>query len=450
MTDDHRRTPLDRSHHDRSQGASRHSLRVRLLVGGIVWTLVALGIVGFGVATVFKVTAQDQLVDELRAESTRLAASHFDRLPPPVGVLDERPGWYWWFTRADGTTVTSAALGGKRPDTSGDTGEMVGPLGSPVAYAATRVAVGTETATLFIAVEMDHARSLTRALHHPLVAGLLLLGCLFLAAVWIQVEVGLRPLMWLTHALEAMRVGQRARLPADHPPEVSRLVDAINDLREADEERAVRAELQAGNLAHALKTDLASIAIDLEDATPDQLDQMRDRVFRTIERASRRVNHHAARARAAARGEAVARTPVQPTLERLVSVMSRLHQGRGVVVTLDASRTAVFPGDERDLEEIVGNLADNGAKWCRSRVHITARGEAGEPLVITVDDDGPGLAPEMRDLVSAPGVRLDESVSGTGLGLSIVRDLVNLHAGTVSLDTSELGGLRVTIRVPLR
>ena len=69
-------------------------------------------------------------------------------------------------------------------------------------------------------------------------------------------------------------------------------------------------------------------------------------------------------------------------------------------------------------------------------------------LVVTLDDDGPGLTPALRNVVLERGVRLDESSPGSGLGLAIVRDLAEVYGGTISLDDSPLGGLRVQVSLP--
>jgi signal transduction histidine kinase len=432
---------------DRHAGDRRHSLRFRLLIGGAVWTLVALNVVGVVIAKVFNEIARERAVAELVAERDRVAAFPFDRLPPPPGVLDERTGRYWWIVRSDGGVTGSAALGGFVPRTEGDAGETIGPLGSPIAFATGTITVAGRPERLFTAVETGDSRSLIRALHHPLVTGMLLLALLFLIAVALQVEFGLRPLAVLTRRLDEMRAGRLARLPPEHPPEIARLVEALNALRDADEERATRAERQAGNLAHALKTDLAALAIDVEEMTADRLDETRERALETVTRAARRVDHHAARARAALRGDAPVRVPAAPVLNRLVGVLNRLYAGRGITITGAFDADAAFPGDERDLEEIAGNLADNAAKWCRTRVLVSARAGNGA-LVIVVEDDGPGLPPEERERATAPGVRLDESVPGTGLGLAVARDLAELHGGGLSLETAETGGLRAVVRLP--
>jgi len=432
----------------RGSGDRRHSLRFRLLVGGAIWTLLALNVVGVTIAKVFKEIARERSVAELTAERDRVAAFPLERLPPPPGVFDERTGRYWWIEFADGRSAGSTALNGFVPKVEGDAGEAIGPLGSPIAFAAGTVDAVGEAARLVVAAETEDRRSLIRALHHPLVTGLLLLALLFLVAVALQVEFGLRPLVLLTRRLDEMRAGRLSRLPPEHPPEIARLVEALNALRDADAERTTRAELQAGNLAHALKTDLAALAVDMEEMTADRLDETRERALETITRAARRVDHHAARARAATGGDVLSRASVAPVLERLVGVLNRLHAHRGIVIEGRFDADAMFPGDERDLEEIVGNLADNAAKWCRTRALVRALVE-NDVLTIMVEDDGPGLPPEERERVTSPGVRLDESVPGTGLGLAVARDLVELRGGALSLETADSGGLRAVVRLPL-
>jgi signal transduction histidine kinase len=107
----------------------------------------------------------------------------------------------------------------------------------------------------------------------------------------------------------------------------------------------------------------------------------------------------------------------------------------------------VIRGQQEDLEEMLGNLLDNACKWAKSRVKIQSTQEDGA-VVMTVDDDGSGLAASMRDLVLQRGVRADEAAPGSGLGLAIVRDLVELYEGTFSLEDSPMGGLRARLRLP--
>ena len=95
----------------------------------------------------------------------------------------------------------------------------------------------------------------------------------------------------------------------------------------------------------------------------------------------------------------------------------------------------------------MGNLIDNGCKWAKSRVRVEASVASGR-LVLTVEDDGPGLSVEQRAQVGSRGERLDESVPGSGLGLAIVRDISKLYGGFLVLDASPLGGLLARLELP--
>ena len=96
---------------------------------------------------------------------------------------------------------------------------------------------------------------------------------------------------------------------------------------------------------------------------------------------------------------------------------------------------------------MLGNLLDNACKWAKSRIKIQSVQEDGA-IVLTVDDDGPGIVPAMRDVVLQRGVRADEAAPGSGLGLAIVRDLAELYKGTIVLENSPMGGLRVRLLLP--
>jgi len=98
---------------------------------------------------------------------------------------------------------------------------------------------------------------------------------------------------------------------------------------------------------------------------------------------------------------------------------------------------------------MLANLIDNACKWASSAVLI--RGSVlsdSKGILIAVDDDGPGLPPESMDVVFQVGERLDEQIPGSGLGLPIVRDLARLYGGDVSLEKSQSGGLRASLRLP--
>ncbi len=118
-----------------------------------------------------------------------------------------------------------------------------------------------------------------------------------------------------------------------------------------------------------------------------------------------------------------------------------------VELVADIAKEHVFAGEAQDLEEMVGNLLDNACKWAKRRVTVTGQSGGGR-VVILIDDDGPGLPAEQREEVFERGRRLDQSVPGSGLGLAIVRDLAEIYGGSVGLEDSPEGGLRVRLELP--
>jgi signal transduction histidine kinase len=127
--------------------------------------------------------------------------------------------------------------------------------------------------------------------------------------------------------------------------------------------------------------------------------------------------------------------------------MLRIYADRKLAIQVDVSPEHSIRGQREDLEEMLGNLLDNACKWTNSSVKIQSTQEEGA-VILTVDDDGPGLDPRMRDAVLQRGVRADEAAPGSGLGLAIVRDLTELYKGTISLEDSPMGGLRARLRLP--
>lgn len=284
------------------------------------------------------------------------------------------------------------------------------------------------------------------AFNTRLVWWLLSLGILLLVTMAIQVRFGLRPLKRIGVALAAIRNGASPRLEGDFPQEIMPLVTETNALLDHNAAVVERAQKHVGNLAHALKTPLTVVAN--EAASGDG--PLAEVVRRQADVMRRHIDHHLVRARAAGRGSVIgSRAEVLPAVRDLMRAMERIYADRRLSfeVTVDGSATAAFKGDRQDLDEILGNVLDNAGKWAARRVVATIAAADGR-VAITIDDDGPGIPAKDRDMVFARGERMDESVPGSGLGLGIVRDLTALCGGSVALDTSPLGGLRVKIDLP--
>jgi len=273
--------------------------------------------------------------------------------------------------------------------------------------------------------------------------GLLGLGLLVLAAL--QSTYGLWPLRRVSRAIATIRSGAATRVTGAFPPEIGPMVVELNELLDDNAAQAEAARLHAGNLAHALKTPM-SVLVGAAHAGAADLAAL---VVSQTAIMQRHVDHQLARARAAGRRTAsTARAELWPALEGLARTLTRLHAARDVVIDIDGVRDAVFRGERQDLEEMLGNLLDNAAVHGGGRVFATVARAPGV-IVVTIEDDGPGIPAAHRDTLFERGARLDTGKPGTGLGLAIVRDVAEIYGGSVTLgESDDLGGLMATLTLP--
>jgi signal transduction histidine kinase len=281
------------------------------------------------------------------------------------------------------------------------------------------------------------------ALRRTLVRSFALLGLGLIIMSALQATYGLWPLRKIRREISAVRTGHIARVDERLPIEIAPMVEELNDLLAHNEKQAEEARRHAGNLAHALKTPLTVIMNEATANSPD----FTDTVIREATTMRRQVDHHLARARAVGRrGTAQSRAEVWVALKAVERAVSRLH--RHVTVDLAGDKDAIVHVEHQDLEEMVGNLIENAAKYGGGRVFVTVQKEAGY-VEILVEDDGRGIPEAERASLFQRGARLDTGKPGTGLGLAIVRDVAEIYEGTVSLEESEdLGGLMVRLRLP--
>lgn len=323
-----------------------------------------------------------------------------------------------------------------------------GPAGQRLRVRATRIVLPGDAGPVIVLAAEDR-RPVDADIRGFFVAtaavfGLLALG--LIAAVVIQVRLGLRPLFALSQELADLRSGRAEGLQGGYPPELTPLADQIMALMRHNQVTLERQRSHVGNLAHALKTPLAVLSA----AASREAGALSGLVTQQAGAMQRQVDHHLRRARAAAGGGPGAghATPVADVLDDLVRTLSRLHQDAGLRIDWDAPDGLVFLGERQDLMEIAGNLLENACKWGRSRVRVRAAAEGPGHMVLEVDDDGPGLTPDQRRDALARGARLDESAPGSGLGLSIVSDLAVAYGGDLELSGVPAGGLRARVRLP--
>jgi signal transduction histidine kinase len=281
-------------------------------------------------------------------------------------------------------------------------------------------------------------------LRRTLVRSFVLLGLGLVILAALQTFYGLLPLRRLRLEIAKMRAGRSNRITGAMPLELLPMVEELNALVAHNETQAEEARRHAGNLAHALKTPLTVIM----NAATAQSDDLADTVIREARTMRRQVDHHLARARAVGRrGSAHSRAGVWPSVESVERAVQRLYPH--VRIDMSGPKDLVAHIERQDLDEIMGNLVENAAKYGGGSVFVTVGAQAGF-VEILVEDDGMGIPEADRIRIFDRGVRLDTGKPGTGLGLAIVRDVAEIYDGTVTLEESEdLGGLLVRLRLPM-
>ncbi len=440
-----------------------NSLALRLVLAAALWIGAALLIGGLVLSAIFRDYAERTFDGRLTVLlDSLIAVTELDEQGRPKltrGIGEPRfdmpySGWYWEIAVGSSPLLRSRSLWDESlpltaqldatdalfADVDGPNDENLRlverEIGLPAARERFRYAVGGDRGEID-----DEVRRFNATLGWSL--GTLGLG--LLTALLLQVRFGLQPLRRMRQAIVAVRTGRAQRLDGEFPVEIEPLSDELNILIDHNAAVLERARTQVSNLAHALKTPLSVLTNEAGGAGADPLAET---VKRQTTAMRRHVDHYLARARAAAATRVLGvRTDVAPVVEDLRRTIERIYVDRAIRVDAEAAPGLAFRGERQDLEEMLGNLIDNACKWARARVSIGARAD-GDRILLTIDDDGPGLPADQRAAVFDRGTRLDESVPGSGLGLAIVRDIAELYHGAIALEDSPLGGLRAVLALP--
>lgn len=379
--------------------------------------------------------------------STSLDGPPFDR---------PRSGWNWQVTR-DNKRLSSASLSawpisapsrpadwrrmadGKPHPADGDDGD-----GRNLHFRVLQTLVdGKPVEILATAPASALTAPAIRALVY-LVPVMLALGGLLVAGILFQVRYGLRPLRDMTDQIAALSSGRLQEMPSPNVDELRPVTHEINRLVARNRERLAETRIQFANLAHGLKTPVASLYLALNEpqgADPDATRQYVDQI-------DRRIRHHLSRARAGVSDAGLAvRSNLGLRLNDILLTMSKLYADKTIAVENMVGADMIHNVSPDDIDEIFGSVIDNAFKWARSEIRVSSTVENG--MVVTeIKDDGPGIADDNLGEALSPGVRLDETVPGDGFGLSIASELAALYSGSIRLNNSKYGGLSVTITLP--
>ena len=441
----------------------RRSLAGRMMAIAAGWIVILLLAGGFALDRTLTNLVENNFDDQLDYMLTAMIASaeigpdgevYFNRPLGDQRFLEPNSGLYWQISGKGHDDFPSRSLWDRSLNVKGDhTDDRIHIYDSgqfdrePLRLAERTVILpGSKTKWWFVVAasrqELNFQIARIRAI---LVWSFAVLGLGLFGMAVLQSWIGLGPLRRVRAAIQELRATGANRIDEPLPLEVQPLVEEVNALLAHSEQQAAEARTHAGNLAHALKTPLTVVNNAATARAPD----LSNTVIREARTMQRHVEHHLARARAVGRRAAGhARTGVCESAEAVRRAVERLYPEARIDV---AGNRQIAVGIERqDLDEILGNLIENAAKYGGGSVFVTVDAEPdAKPCVIWVEDDGSGIPLADRSRIFDRGTRLDTGKPGTGLGLAIVRDVAKIYGGDVTLGESEdLGGLLVVLSLP--
>ena len=437
------------------------SLRGRAILGGMIWAGIAIVLGGVALFFVLDSLTLRRFDETLSARYLRVVAAlgssggDSDALESYLtDPLYQRPysGHYWQITGPDGGQIVSRSLfdallpAPAVPLQEPATWQGAGPDGAVRGITGPVVMEGGERWTVSVAESVASLSADRAQIRRSLLTTLLLIGALGIAATVVQARFVVRPLNRLRHEVTKRWEDEEALDPGGYPVEVAPLVADIRTLLDRNRDIVERGRRQAADLAHALKTPSAILRNELEALAGQGVDVADAEI--ALGRVDAQIMRSLARVRAAASGaDARLQTDLRVSADRMARLF-RATGAEGRQLEVDVPEGLRVRMDQQDLEEILGNLFENAFKWSRKKVQVRAV-PVPNGVMLSVEDDGPGIAKVAREEALRPGARLDVSMPGSGLGLTIVNDLVSAYGGTVELGVAEvLGGLSVRIMVP--
>ena len=455
--------------------ASLQSLTFRVVFAATLWAVVGLVVIALTISALYRRDAEKSFRDLLHAHLFNVvnSVSIDDNRQltgrPELGDLQfARPntGWYWV---AEGvgqyktTPLVSPSLGAtplpEKPVSEAPFDirfqryyDMQDAAGNTITVAETEVELDDKGDIVRFRVTGNKAvvEDSIAAFDRNLYLTLTIFGAGSLLANAIAILIGLRPLDRVRHALENIRGGKAERLEGRFPTEIRPLANEVNALIDNNRRIVERARMQVGNLAHSLKTPLAVLLNEARALSPPH----GPLVAQQAEAMQSQVQSYLNRARIAAQRETVlARAEARPVIDRIVRVMQKLNQEIGFTID-DQAPDAVLAMEQQDVEEILGNLLENAARFAKTSIEVRLTGlpvEDGKPeaVELVIVDDGPGLEPDQIKEALKRGKRLDESRPGSGLGLSIVSEIVAEYEGRLELTRAASGGLQARLVLPV-
>ena len=439
------------------------SLRLRLMLLGGATILLVMVLSVTMLAVLFDRHVQRVAVSDLRDRALVLLSVIEPGTPPQMRDQPRNPSWqrpfsgHYWQVWLDGQPLRSRSLWDVTlpvppdppPPGEGRVLRLAGPANQSLLALDQQVLIGQGATAvpirLLVAEDMEDAAQARTAFLRDLVPWLAGLAALLLAASFVQVTLGLRPLAQVGAHLRGLAQGRRRRLGDDLPAEVAPLARQLDHLLDDRDRELDRARHRAGDLAHGFKTPLQALLGDAEALRDQGRTEQADSIEHVVTVMRRHVDRELARARIRT-DAAQARAHPAPVVARLVQVLRRTPAGAGLDWQVDLPQAVALRIDPDDLTEALGALLENAARHARSRVQVGMRAD-GDRVAIVIRDDGPGVPDAELARLAQRGVRLDQGGDGHGIGLAIVTDIAEAAGGRLVL-TNTAPGLSAELHLP--
>lgn len=265
---------------------------------------------------------------------------------------------------------------------------------------------------------------------------LAVIAVMFIAMTFVWLRWTLKPLTELRRELSAIEQGNRESIVGSYPIEVLPVTEQLNHLLKTEQGQRLRYRNALSDLAHALKTPLATIKTSVSVSTD---------ITYEVDKINNIVEHQLKRAQSAGQSSWRLSVDIAPCVEKLTGAFAKIYRDKNIVLSVTVAENTTFKGDEADLLEMLGNLIDNAYKAAKSKVAVNVAGTDNQ-LMISVSDDGQGVAEHEKVHILKRGLRADTYEQGHGIGLAIVRDLVTSYQGEIDIDTDiHLGGAKFSL-----
>lgn len=428
-----------------------------MMLAGTLAILAALVLSAFGLAMLFDRHVERIAQADLRSRALAVAAM-IEPLPDGPPGLRQVPldplydqifsGHYWQLQLGDDLRQSRSLWDTtlpmfKGPPAPGTTRilSLTGPKGEPLIAFEQNLVVGDGAgavpAQILVALDRSDLARARRAFLGDLLPYLSTLGILLVAASFVQITVGLRPLAQVGARVGQLVSGARPRIGTDMPSEVIPLARQIDRLLDARDNELARARHRAADLAHGFKTPLQALMGDARQLRDRDQDDIADSIENIALAMRRHVDRELARARIQTERASTGADPAQ-VIGKLIEVLKRTPLGGLIDWQVQAPAGLRARIDPDDLTEALGALLENAMRHAHETVHAQVLRQ-GDRIVITIRDDGPGVPAADLTRLTQRGLSLDPDGQGQGIGLAVVAAVADAAQGDLRMRNARPG-----------